>query len=637
MSTKKKVVVAFDSATMRTLITQTLVFHGFDVTETSDGLETLEKVYTDSPDAVVMYYDLPVIAGFSLSRIIKNTARMRSTAVIICTTEENSVVSFWNENSQGDLLFILDGENTGELVGKILDLCPDDAESADSAPDSDAGSKNTGRKSKDAKKALVAKDELARTIINAYEKELFQLYIVQDAFNSTSKNMEISFLARQMIQQLRGVYNYDAMAVIVNDEELHEFIESERYITQADIEDFRTICHSDFAAVVPDRREYNWHDENVHGAVRINKSRAVGKLRSYEFFPKEEGGNKSITLHIASCSSETMNSRTSERLNFFARVYSQLFEKALLFRHLHTSEEKMYKAFSRFLPPKIIDGIVAGDDSAIATVGEKRQVAILIADIRKFTTISEVNQPETIVDFLNSYFTVMGSIIKKHGGTIDKFMGDAIMAMFGAPESYEDNGKRAAFAALEMLDALKTLDTSMLIMPPGISFNIGIGINYGQPIVGAIGSDEKKEYTVIGDDVNVASRLEGLTKIYGTPIIISESVKKDLDIHPSSGFLPLKYFTRHIDNVKVKGKSHAVGVYELAPLEDRYSEDFLSTYDKALSQYLIGNFNSAMEYFNGALRECPGNKCAAVMLDRCREFIKNRPEDWDGAVVLTTK
>jgi class 3 adenylate cyclase len=140
----------------------------------------------------------------------------------------------------------------------------------------------------------------------------------------------------------------------------------------------------------------------------------------------------------------------------------------------------------------------------------------------------------------------MVDIIKKHGGTIDKFIGDAIMAEFGTPVSYEDNCKRAVSAAYEMRDALSSVELGDLVMPEGMTFNIGIGIHYGDVIVGSIGSKDKVDYSVIGDNVNLASRLEGLTKTYGVQIVVSDSVRKDAGED--------SFFFRHLDDVRVKGK-----------------------------------------------------------------------------------
>ena len=293
-------------------------------------------------------------------------------------------------------------------------------------------------------------------------------------------------------------------------------------------------------------------------------------------------------------------------------------------------ERNIRKAFSRFVPEQIIDELVDGvETESKVSVGEKRDVAILFCDIRSFTNISENNKPETIVSFLNRYFTTMCTIIKKHGGTVDKFMGDAIMALFGAPVSYQDNCRRAVAAAQEMRIALDSIELGDLILPAGMKFNIGIGIHYGDVIVGSIGSEDKTDYSVIGDNVNLASRLEGLTKTYGTMILVSEAVKDDI----AEG----EFIFRHLDNVKVKGKEHPVPIYAVDRRLEDFSQSYREYYDKAFALYEKGVWNLAKEYFQKSLDECEGDKAAALMVSRCDDFILRPPENWDGAIAYNTK
>ena len=372
------------------------------------------------------------------------------------------------------------------------------------------------------------------------------------------------------------------------------------------------------------------------------------KIKNYEKFPlegEEASGSILYTAHVGLCRNLLSNSRTRERIGEFIGIYTPLIERTIAFNQIAEAERRIEKAFSRFLPLSVIKGIIKDERSFGESAGEKRQVAILMADIRNFTAISEKKSPEDVVDFLNMFFARMGKIIIAHGGTIDKFMGDAIMALFGAPESYLYNGNRAANAALEMSRATREIDTSILNIG-NKEFKIGIGINYGTPIVGALGSEEKKEYTVIGDDVNLASRVESLTKLYGSDILITESVKKDIDavreaererLLPQTEEPSLPHLIRHIDNVKVKGKTHAVRIYALSSDEEQFSKTFLDNYMKGLNQYEIGNFKTAGDYFSIANQECPEDKATKELLDRCRRFFIDKPQNWDGAVVLTTK
>ena len=208
------------------------------------------------------------------------------------------------------------------------------------------------------------------------------------------------------------------------------------------------------------------------------------------------------------------------------------------------------------------------------------------------------------------------------------------MAIFGAPVSYEDNARRAVAAAYEMREALETVALEDLEMPEGMKFNIGIGIHYGDVIVGSIGSNDKTDYSVIGDSVNLASRMEGLTKTYGSMILVTDAVKKDIykTCKNVDGFE-----FRYLDDVKVKGKEKAVPIYAIDKGPDDFSAAYRDAYSKGFDLYRQGVWNLAREYFEKALSEVPEDKASRLMLDRCIEFIQNPPENWDGAITFHTK
>ena len=220
----------------------------------------------------------------------------------------------------------------------------------------------------------------------------------------------------------------------------------------------------------------------------------------------------------------------------------------------------------------------------------------------------------------------MVNIVKKYGGTVDKFIGDAIMVLFGAPISYNDNAQRAVQAAIEMYSQLDQISTGNMKFPEGIKLDIGIGIHYGDVIVGNIGSIDKTSYTVIGDTVNLASRLEGLTKLYGAKVIISEAVRQELSEEMNVLLL---------DSVKVKGKKESVHIYRAD--EKALPQEFTEAYSKGFKSYSEGAFAIAKPYFEKALEIIPNDKAAMLLLGRCNEFIENKPENWDGAVALTSK
>lgn len=601
---------------MRKLIAKSLEEKGYAVYEAKDGLETLSLVYSEHPDVLIVYIELPVINGYNLSRIVKNSRDFMDTSVIICALEENSVYKFWAENSLSDCLFVPEENNYSELSTLI-----------ESTLEKKEKKSKPGRKKKSQTPDQI---KLMEMVVNAFDRELFNLYTIQSTYNKGISEFNITKLVKEMAKTISGIYNYDVLGIIIESKGVLEYYVKVSSIPEEELEDFMDVCRDDFLAIHKKVRKASFKSnkpETFNLEETDRSTPGYKKIKTYETLPSENAGEIPFTLHVGTFDNVSINPRTIERLNFLISIYSKLFIRAIEYNAAKDNENKMRKAFSHFIPPSIINQMINSDEEADSTVGEKRDVAVLISDIRNFTTISEINEAEKVVDFLNSYFSIMGSIIKKHGGTIDKFMGDAIMALFGAPESYEDNGNRAANAALEMQEALSTLNIS-LNLPDDYVFEIGTGIHYGATIVGSIGSEEKKEYTVIGDNVNIASRIEGLTKLYGVPIIISESVKKDL--HDGQ-------YVRHLDTVKVKGKSNSVAIYELNSPDTLVDHTFLNYYEKGMNQYTMGNFETAGEYFSKAIEQRPDDKASKVLLERCRVYRQERPENWDGAFALTTK
>jgi len=203
---------------------------------------------------------------------------------------------------------------------------------------------------------------------------------------------------------------------------------------------------------------------------------------------------------------------------------------------------------------------------------------VLFSDIRSFTTISEGMTPEELVHLMNTYLSLMTRKILEHDGTVDKYIGDAIMAIYGAPVFSESHPEQACRTAIEMLTALKRVrkDWQSQGFP---DINIGIGINTGRMVVGNMGSEERFDYTVLGDSVNLASRLEGLTKNYGAGIIISESTQQKID-----GFI-----TRDLDLVRVKGKDKPIRIFELLG-EGQPSSELVAELD----EYFIAQCNGTV-------------------------------------------
>jgi adenylate cyclase len=227
----------------------------------------------------------------------------------------------------------------------------------------------------------------------------------------------------------------------------------------------------------------------------------------------------------------------------------------VLFYRFMTEEKekrKMKKTFGQLVNPRVLEKML-NDPSYQKVGGHKELLTVLFSDIRGFTTITETLPPEQLVPHLNEYLGKMVEVVFRHDGTLDKFIGDAVMAIFGAPVPQNDHAKRAVLCALDMMDELAKLQEKWRAEGKPV-FDIGLGINTGEMTVGFMGSQEKKEYTVIGDNVNLASRLEGLNKEYKTHIIISDSTYQQVkDIIEA----------RSLGSVMVKGKTKTVDIYEV--------------------------------------------------------------------------
>ena len=299
----------------------------------------------------------------------------------------------------------------------------------------------------------------------------------------------------------------------------------------------------------------------------------------------------------------------------------------------YLTEERSRKwitsVFGKYVSPVVIDNLIKNPNS-IKLGGEKRNITIFFSDIRGFTSISEKLEPEKLVHLINEYLSEMTSIIIKDQGLVDKYMGDAIMAFWGAPLEQPDHAEMACSSSLEMIDKLRSLQKKWREedIP---SFEIGIGLNSGDAIVGNMGSFKRFDYTAMGDNVNLASRLEGLNKVYGTNIIISEK---------TYNIIKEKFETRKLDAVRVKGKRKPVFIYELLSKKDGLSKkdfDFVRHYENGLKLYFNKEWKKAIKSFNEALKIVNDN-ASHMFITRSQEFLKNPPSsDWDGVWEMKAK
>ncbi len=318
----------------------------------------------------------------------------------------------------------------------------------------------------------------------------------------------------------------------------------------------------------------------------------------------------------------TFNIMTEELENAYNQIKSYAYRAVVARKR----EERIRNIFQRYVPKDVIDQFFANPESML--VGDNRELAVLFSDIRSFTTISEKLPPNQIVESLNHYFGMMVDIVMNHSGIVDKFIGDALMAFYGAPVRHDDDAERAVESGFDMLNALNEFN-SWQRERNRPTFKIGIGINFGVVTVGNIGSEKKMDYTVIGDMVNLASRLQDLTKYYGEPIIISEPVMKEVR---------MKYPCRLLDRVAVVGKSEGVLIYTPKRELTQEEEKAWKLHHTGMKHYFEGRFKEALFFFSKVRDMIGDDSLAGLMIERCRDFMKNPPpEDWNGTMVMTHK
>jgi adenylate cyclase len=299
---------------------------------------------------------------------------------------------------------------------------------------------------------------------------------------------------------------------------------------------------------------------------------------------------------------------------------------------LSQREKKMIVgAFERFVPQKVVKQLLA-DPGKLTLGGEERFLTVLFMDLADFTSVSEKLKANELVNLVNAYLTAMTEIILKYDGIIDKYEGDAIMAEFGAPVFYDHHAQNACSAALEMVKRLKQIDlTNYKHVVSRLSCRVGI--NSGNMIVGNMGSRNVFDYTVMGDAVNLASRLEGANKPFGTQIMIS---------YDTYQLVKDQFWARPLDLIRVKGRQKPVRVFELMAIkDDSFSEELkhmVRIFINGIKYYRQGQWTEAIQCFNYCIKIIPNDGPSRLYLERCTQYTKYPPEEnWDGVSTLGSK
>jgi adenylate cyclase len=293
-------------------------------------------------------------------------------------------------------------------------------------------------------------------------------------------------------------------------------------------------------------------------------------------------------------------------------------------------KRKVRKTFERYVSPGVIALIEKNPKKYFKTGGESKELTVMFSDIRSFTTISEGLTPDQLVRLLNEYLGEMTDILFKRWGTLDKYIGDAIMGFWGSPFPQDDHAIRACACALDMRARLQELNMKWELQGQK-PLAIGIGINTGEVNVGNMGSSKRFAWTVMGDNVNLASRLEGITKDYHVQCVASESTYRATKDH---------YTFREIDRIRVKGKTLPVTIFELLDWgrNESLHTDRIVRFSEALTAYRRQQWDEAIELFRKIKARFPDDGPAETFIKRSHEFMEAPPEpDWDGVYAMKTK
>ncbi len=352
----------------------------------------------------------------------------------------------------------------------------------------------------------------------------------------------------------------------------------------------------------------------------LDKIKAVQASHESDIYPDAAvtlgGSSKSVNLTVSPLISEDNDKELGSML---------MFEDI-------SSEKRMKSTMSRYMDPVIAAQMLDGDGALDLLGGVSAEATIMFSDVRGFTTITEEYGAQGTVSFLNEYFSLMVDCITREGGMLDKFIGDAIMACFGLPVAHDDDPDRAVRAGISMISDMWTWNAQR--RAKGLkTVDMGLGLNTDMVVSGNIGSPKRMDYTVIGDGVNLASRLESACKAYSARILISESTVKKL-----KG----TYRMRDIDLVVVKGKTEPVRVFEVLDYYDNSTfpnlTDVVNQFNDGMVHYRATNWDKAVERFERCLALNPNDKLSQTYIDRCAYLRVNQPEgDWDGVWVMKEK
>ncbi|MDR2402845.1 MAG: response regulator [Spirochaetaceae bacterium] len=634
---KKRILLFEDSDIFADMLLEFLNDAGYVTDRAVNGFEGIKQVYTFLPHLIITDVEMPLFKGYQATRLLKSRRNTRDIPVIMFTTLSETRDRFWGSQAGADWYIEKSPDNFDELRYRIAGLLAESPE-----PDFNAIEQEGKR---------IDDNILIETVNNLLDHKLFQTTLIGMLTELSGKIRSLEEIIRGFFDLLIYVCEAEISLVMIKstDNSLFVYTANRAGFTSAIADDFTAISIADFDTQFPDYTVITKDTIDFYPPGEKKKP-----IESYIVVPLVSAGESFATVHIANAVKDYFSPVIMENLNVFLTAAAPVLANALSILEMEKLQMKTRIAFSRYVPEDVMDEIIRKSQDLVSQ-SETRNLAVLFADIRNFTKISETSSAQDEVTFLNAYFSLMGHNVIDAGGHVDKFIGDAIMAIFGVPKPLPNAPASAISAAIRMICLLPQVDTSRITLPEG-KFAIGIGINYGECVVGNIGFQDKMDYTVIGDTVNIASRLEGTTKLYHHPIIVSEymyEAAKEM------------FIFRKADSVRVIGKDRIVELYAVyaafageeaifrpasevnagsddstLPLPPSLiiNRELLDQYNKGLKLFYMREWETARQYFLDALKIDGNDYLSTLYLERTEAYILNPPPaDIDITTNLTEK
>jgi len=621
----KKILVLESSPTFSQMLSEYLSEKNYNVEIVNNSFEGIKQVYTFLPSLIITEIDIPILKGYQIIRFLKSQQEIKDIPIIVFTSLDETKDVYRIEEAGADLYLEKTQENMEILSEKIEMLISEN--------------QNINYEAITCKKEKITDNFITETIIEMLDSRLMQSTFISMTARLSEKTSSLEETIFGFFSILNKVCNSEICSIMIKDTDgcLLVYNANNSNFTKEIADDFKAITIADFNKRFSDFKVITKEVKDFYDTGDYDK-----KIESYIMLVLSEALGEYATVHIGTSKKDYFSGIIPETIEVFLTAAAPVIANALRLRQMVNLQKKTRVAFARYVPEDVMDEIIR-KSAAPVSQSENRIVSILFSDIRSFTKISENTQARELVNFLNEYFSMMGNEIITEGGNIDKFIGDAIMAIFGAPRTLENSAASAVRAALRMVRALTKVDTSEITLPD-TGFGTGIGVNCGECVVGNIGFQNKLDYTVIGDTVNLASRLEGVTKYYHQSLIVSEYVYN---------FAKDDFIFRKVDSVRVKGKDQPVGlytVYESYSGEEKedtpqmlvINREALDLYNKGIKLYGIKEWKTAEQYFKNAYSiskmEGKDDYLSSMYLTRISELLENPPpENWDATITMTDK